>query len=76
MTHFYRVTCKHGHCGKGKYKPITFVFLARDAIRAMELAQAMPGVKHSKMILECNEISQAEYINFRKISAYKRMEGI
>lgn len=71
---YYRVTCKHGHCGNGRYQPISFVFGATNAIRAMDLAKAMPGVKHSATVLQCKEISYAEYIEYRKVSAYKRME--
>jgi hypothetical protein len=40
----------------------------------MDLAKAMPGVKHSATVLQCKEISYAEYIEYRKVSAYKRME--
>ena len=72
---YFRVICKHGHCGSRRYMPITFVFLALDAIHAMDLAKRMPGVKHSAMILECKEISYAEYLNYRKESAYNRTEG-
>lgn len=77
MSRYFKVTCKHGHFGSKRYQPITFVFLAVDAIKAMDLAKAMPGVKHSNVILRCDEISYAEYLNYRKESAYKRMvEGI
>ena len=70
---YYRVTCKHGHCGRGRYNQISFVFVANDAIDAMDRAKAMPGVKHTAPIISCLEISCAEYIEYRKISAYKRM---
>jgi hypothetical protein len=72
---YFSVTAKHGHCGSRRYKPITFAFLATDAVRAMELAKLMPGVKHSQTILKCKEISYAEYMEYRKHSAYERMEG-
>jgi hypothetical protein len=75
MNRYFKVTCKHGHCGTKKYKPISFVFLATDALRAMDLAKKMPGVKHNQTILECREISYAEYMQYRKESAYDRMEG-
>ena len=73
---YFCVTCKHGHCGNGRYQPITFVFGAIDAIRAMDLAKAMPGVKHDAMILKCKEVSYSEYLEYRKTSAYKRLEDI
>lgn len=73
MLRYFRVTCKHGHCGAGRYQPISFVFLAKDSLTAIDLAKAMPGVKHSSPVLSCVEISQAEYMEQRKESAYKRM---
>ena len=76
MIRYYRVTCKHGHCGRGRYQPISFVFFAKDAITAMDMAKAMPGVKHTAPIISCHEISYAEYLEERKVSAYQRMEGI
>lgn len=71
---FYRVTCKRGHCGKKRYLPIDFAIEADNAIDAMDKAKAMPGVKHSQMILRCVEISQSEYTRMRRVSAYKRLE--
>ena len=70
---YYRVTCKHGHFGARRFQPISFVFLAKDSVTAMDLAKAMPGVKHSAMILSCCEISYAQYLEERKVSAYERM---
>lgn len=76
MKRYFRVTCKHGHVGARKYLPITFVFLARDAIKAMDMAKSMPGVKHTAPILRCDEISYDEYLKYRKQSAYRHMEGV
>ena len=73
---YYRVTCKQGHHGSKRYVPITFAFLAQNAIVAMDLAKHMPGVKHDQPVLDCREISYAEYLEFRKISAYQRVENI
>lgn len=73
---YFRVMCRHGHCGVKRYRPIVFVFLATDAVKAMDLAKAMPGVKHGDPIIECREISYAEYLEYRKQSAYERMGGI
>ena len=72
---YYAVTCKRGHCGRGRYDPITFAFGAVNSIKAMDLAKAMPGVKHTQPILDCREISYAEYLNYRKKSAYHRTNG-
>lgn len=74
MRRYFRVTAKHGHCGNKRYMPITFVFLAKDAVCAMDMAKRMPGVKHGQTILSCEEISYAEYLEYRKKSAYERME--
>ena len=76
MRRYFRVTCKHGHCGNGRYQPITFAFLAKDSVTAMDMAKAMPGVKHNKMILLCREISYAEYLKYREVSAYRRLEEV
>ena len=76
MRRYFCVTCKHGHFGHGRYQPISFTFIAKDAVTAMDMAKAMPGVKHTAMILSCKEISYAEFLNDRKISAYRRMEGL
>ncbi len=71
---YYFVTCKHGHHGRKKFQPITFAFLATNAVHAMDLAKKMPGVKHTQPVLECREIPYAEYLEFRKKSAYERFE--
>lgn len=76
MRRYFRVTCKHGHFGRGRYQPISFTFIAKDAVTAMDIAKAMPGVKHSAFILSCREISYAEFLNSRKVSAYQRMVGL
>lgn len=75
---YFRVTCKHGHFGYGRYQPISFAFPAKDAVAAIDMAKAMPGIKHSdnSVILACKEISYAEYLNDRKVSAYNRMRGL
>ena len=76
MMRYFRVMCKHGHFGRGKYQPISFIFIAKDAVTAMDMAKRMPGVKHTSMILSCKEISYAEYLDGRKVSAYQRMNGL
>ena len=73
---YFRVTCKHGHFGRGRYQPISFVFQAADAIEAMDKAKAMPGVKHTAPILACHEISYSQYLEERQVSAYRRMEEV
>lgn len=74
MRRCFLVTCKQGHYGNRRYQPITFAFIAKDAITAMDMAKSMPSVKHDNMVLECREISYAEYMKYRKVSAYRRVD--
>lgn len=71
---FYKIRVKQGHCGSGQSMPITFAFEAIDLFDAMEKAKNMPSVKHNKndVIERVELITEAEYIEFRKVSAYKR----
>lgn len=71
---YFSVTCKQGHHGRGQYQPIIFAIKANNAIEAMDLAKAMPSVKHSQAILGCHEITLDEYNSMRRISAYQRLE--
>lgn len=69
---FYAVTCKHGHCGRKRYHPITFAIAANNTIEACDKAKAMPGVKHGQTVLKCKEISFPAYAELHKQSAYER----
>ena len=71
---YYKIRVKQGHCGSGNSMPITFVFEATDMFDAMEKAKNMPSVKHNKndVIERVELITEAEYKEFRKVSAYKR----
>jgi len=71
---YYSVTCKQGHHGRKRYQPIMFAIEAENAIDAIDMAKAMPGVKHSQSVLQCREISHSEYKQMRRVSAYKRLE--
>lgn len=70
----YKVTARRGHCGSGRYIPITFALRAENMIEAMDRAKAMPGVKHTLMILAAQEITWTEYAVLRSVSAYDRCE--
>lgn len=72
---YFAVTCKHGHHGTNKYCPITFAVAANSAIDACDYAKAMPGVKHSQIVISCKEISFSTYACLRRTSAYERMKG-
>ena len=69
---YWEVTCKHGHHGNKQYVPITFAIMAESAIEASDLAKAMPGVKHDQCVIGIKEITKAEYIQLRHVSAYER----
>lgn len=69
---YFAVTCRHGHHGARRYEPITFAIVAENAMEACDKALQMPGVKHSKPVLACEEISRAMYYEMRQKSAYER----
>lgn len=77
---YYIVRCKLGHSGSGQYREILFNIKARNAIDAMDKARKMPGVKHDSntAILGLKQITQEEYVQNRKESAYKdfKKEGV
>lgn len=74
-TKYYRVTTYRGHQGRGRTVPITFYIAAENTLHATRIAQRMPGVKHSRMIMSCVPISVEEYMEGRKLSAYRRANG-
>lgn len=69
---YYKVTCHRAHQGRGRSVPISFYIIAENVIHASRIAQRMPGVKHSRMIMSCVPITAEEYIEGRKRSAYHR----
>lgn len=69
---FYLVTCHRGHCGTGHSVDITFAFRARNLLDACDSARSMPGVKHTRLVISGREITEFEYIEYTKVSAYHR----
>lgn len=69
---FYMITCHRGHAGRGKSTEIKFAIAAENMIHACKIAQKMPSVKHTRIIAYGVEITEAEFSEYRKISAYKR----
>lgn len=69
---FYKVTVERGHMGMGNSLETVFYFKAHDAYHAMCLARKMPSVKHSKLPLHTVEITEEEYREGRKVSAYHK----
>ena len=72
---YFKITAKQGHCGAGRYRPITFAVYGNNLLEAMDHVKKMPSVKHREMILCGHEISFSEYCAYRKISAYERVEN-
>lgn len=70
---YFKVTCLRGHVGKGRIATITFYICAKDAVKAMSIAQNMGGVKHSKLPLACYEVNETEFTmqKMQKRNAYK-----
>lgn len=73
---YYKISCKYGHSGTGKYRDIVFCVKAPSAVVAMDKARQMPGVKHdsSSAITGLKLISEEEYRECRKDSAYKNFK--
>ena len=67
---YYKVSTLRGHQGRGRFVDITFYVIAKDALHAMNIAKKKPGVKHSRMVISCKQITAQEYIEGRKFSAY------
>ena len=72
-TKYYKVTCYRAHQGRGRSVPISFYIAAENVLHASRIAQRMPGVKHSRMVMSCVPITAEEYIEGRKRSAYHRL---
>lgn len=69
---YFMVTCYRGHCGVRQSTDINFAIKAKNLVEACDKARNMPSVKHSQFITYGKEISKEEYLEYRKISAYKR----
>lgn len=69
---FYMVMCHRGHCGTGHGTEIKFAIRANNLLEACDIARRMPSVKHTRMAIYGEEITEQEYHEYRKISAYER----
>lgn len=67
---YYLITCQRGHCGIGKSTEIKFAIKAENLLAACDCAKKMPSVKHTRPILFGKEITEQEYLEFRRQSAY------
>lgn len=73
MTRYFMITCSRGHAGTGHGTEIKFAIAAKNLLDACDKARRMPSVKHTRLALFGKEITEAEYIEYRKISAYDRI---
>ena len=71
MKRYFKVMCHRGHCGTGHSTEIVFAMAAENLLEAMDKARRMPAVKHTRMIISGAEITEAEYLERRRKSAYK-----
>lgn len=71
---FYMVMCHRGHCGVGRSTEIKFAIAAKNLLEACDIARKMPSVKHTRTAIYGKEITEQEYIEYRKISAYERFD--
>ena len=73
---YYKVKAYAGHEGAGKSRLLTFAIEADSITGAITVARKMPMVKHTRTtaIKDVVEISEAEFIKLRKVSAYYRRE--
>ena len=69
---FYLITCSRGHCGCGNSTEIKFAIAAKNLLDACDKARRMPSVKHTRLALYGREITENEYNEYRKVSAYRR----
>lgn len=69
---FYMVMCHRGHCGVGNSTEIKFAICANNLLEACDKAKRMPSVKHTRMAIYGKEITEAEYNEYRQVSAYER----
>lgn len=72
---FYMITCHRGHCGCGHSTEIKFAIAARNLLEACDKARRMPSVKHTRLAIFGKEITEQEYKEYRKVSAYQRFNG-
>ena len=68
------IICTRGHLGTGRSTEIKFAIAAENLLHACNVARKMPSVKHSRIALSGYEVSYEEFTEYRKISAYDRLE--
>lgn len=69
---YFMVMCHRGHCGNGHSTEIKFAIAAENLLKACDIARRMPSVKHTRLMIYGKEITEQEYTEYRKVSAYDR----
>lgn len=69
---YWMIICARGHAGTGHSTEIKFAIAAPNLIAACDIARKMPSVKHTRLALHGYEITEEEFTEYRKISAYDR----
>lgn len=73
MTRYFKFLLIRGHMGSGYTEStITFYETGNNLLEAMDKARRHGGVKHSRIPLNGEEISKAEYEQGMKTNAYDR----
>ena len=72
MKRYWMVMCHRGHCGAGHSTEIKFALCADNLLQACDMARKMPSVKHTRLAIYGKEITEEEYNEYRKVSAYDR----
>ena len=72
MKRYYMIVCHRGHLGTGNGTEIKFAIAAKNLLDACDIARKMPSVKHTRAVISGREITEEEYIEYRKVSAYER----
>lgn len=68
---YFMVMCHRGHCGCGHSTEIKFAIAAKTLLDACDIARRKPSVKHTRMVIYGKEITEVEYNEYRKVSAYQ-----
>ena len=72
---YWMVICPRGHCGTKHETEIKFAIAAPNLIQACGIAKKMPSVKHMRAPLYGHEITEEEFTEYRKVSAYERYKS-
>lgn len=74
---YYKVIVTLGHLGKCHGVETTIYVEATSMMKAVKVAQKLPGVKHSKMPSKAVEITEEEYRKgIESQNYYNRMDQI